>query len=84
MQIQITILPREGVRDPQGEAVLAKLRQFSGPANKASEVTVGKLILLTTEETDPEKALTWARGLCKVFLANEVVEDFEVKIFPEN
>ena len=66
------IRPKEGILDPQGEAVERALPAlgFDGVAN----VHVGRLIELDVE--DP----TQLRAMCEKLLANPLVEDYEIEL----
>lgn len=77
-QIQVRILPRAGLLDPQGQAVEHALTAlgFTG----ASQVHVGKAIALTLEAASPNEALAAARRMCEMLLANPVTEDFTLEV----
>ena len=64
------IRPKEGILDPQGQAVERALPAlgFEGVAN----VHVGRLVELDVE--DPSRV----PEMCKRLLANPLIEDFEV------
>lgn len=76
--VQVRILPRAGLLDPQGQAVehaLAALG-FGGAAN----VHVGKAIALDLEAESREAAHDAARRMCETLLANPVTEDFTLEV----
>ncbi len=64
------IRPKQGILDPQGEAVQRALPAlgFDGVAN----VHVGRLVELDVE--DPSQV----RPMCEKLLANPLVEDYEI------
>ena len=66
------IRPKEGILDPQGEAVERALPAlgFDGVAN----VHVGRMVELDLE--DPQQL----RAMCEKLLANPLVEDYEVQL----
>jgi phosphoribosylformylglycinamidine synthase len=68
----VLIRPKQGILDPQGEAVQRALPAlgFSGVAN----VHVGRLV-----ELDVEDAAQLA-PMCDKLLANPLVEDYEVQL----
>lgn len=72
MPVKATVLirPKEGILDPQGEAVENALPAlgFSGVAN----VHVGRLVEL--EIDDPSQL----DEMCQKLLANPLIEDFEI------
>jgi len=67
---RVLIRPKEGILDPQGQAVegaLAKLG-FSG----ASQVHVGRLVELDVDD------LSQLPAMCEKLLANTLIEDYEI------
>jgi phosphoribosylformylglycinamidine synthase len=75
-RVNIRILPRAGLLDPQGQAIehaLSALR-FGGVAN----VHVGKAISLEVRAESQDEAIRQAREMCDRLLANPVTEDFEI------
>ncbi|MBU8546057.1 phosphoribosylformylglycinamidine synthase subunit PurS [Roseomonas sp. F4] len=78
MKARVTIMPKNGVLDPQGKAIghaLASLG-FDGVA----EVRAGKVIELELAETDPAKAQAAAEEMARRLLANTVIESFRVEL----
>jgi phosphoribosylformylglycinamidine synthase len=76
--VQVRILPRPGLLDPQGQAVEHALGAlgFSG----ASQVHVGKAISLDLDADSRESALATAQRMCELLLANPVSEDFTLEV----
>jgi phosphoribosylformylglycinamidine synthase subunit PurS len=70
MRARILVRPKQGILDPQGQAVERALPAlgFSGVRN----VHVGRLIELDVE--DPERL----PAMCEQLLANPLIEDFEI------
>ncbi len=70
MRARVLIRPKEGILDPQGQAVERALPAlgFEGVAN----VHVGRLVELDVDSVDavPE--------MCERLLANPLIEDYEV------
>jgi phosphoribosylformylglycinamidine synthase len=69
-RVQILIRPKQGILDPQGQAVERALPAlgFSGVAN----VHVGRLIELDVEDAAQLPAM------CERLLANPLIEDYEI------
>ena len=69
-RIRVLVRPKEGILDPQGQAVERALPAlgFSGVSN----VHVGRLIELDVE--DPGRV----DEMCERLLANPLIEDYEV------
>jgi phosphoribosylformylglycinamidine synthase len=74
-RVVVTVMPRAGVLDPQGQAVRGALEQlgFAG----VGEVRIGKRIEL---ELDGEDPLGRARDMCDRLLANALIEDYRVEV----
>ncbi len=77
-QVEVRVVPREGILDPQGKAVEGALTGlgFDGIA----EVHVGRLVRLHLDATSAEAARGSAIAMCRQLLANPVTEDFEVQV----
>ncbi|MBA2794820.1 MAG: phosphoribosylformylglycinamidine synthase subunit PurS [Thermoleophilaceae bacterium] len=75
MKARVLIRPKEGILDPQGQAVERALPAlgFGG----VSEVRVGRLVELEVE--DPSRIAE----LCERLLANTLIEDFEIEVADE-
>jgi phosphoribosylformylglycinamidine synthase subunit PurS len=74
-QVVVTVMPRAGVLDPQGQAVRGALTQlgFAG----IGEVRIGKRIELDIPGDDPEGTV---RDMCEKLLANALIEDYRVEL----
>lgn len=73
-RVIVTVMPKSGVLDPQGQTVARALGQlgFDGVAG----VRVGKRIELDIEGDDPRGT---ARAMCEQLLVNALIEDYEVE-----
>lgn len=71
----ILIRVREGILDPQGQAILQVLHDMG--ENDVQDVRIGKIveILLPESEASSGKIDSWCAG----FLANPLVESFEIQ-----
>lgn len=78
MRARVEVMLRQGVLDPQGEAVRSALGNlgFDGVGG----VRQGKLIELVLDETDPEKARHNVTEMCEKLLANTVIESYQIEI----
>ena len=70
MRVKVLIRPKEGILDPQGQAVEQALQAlgFSGVRN----VHVGRLIELDVDS--PQQV----PQMCERLLANPLIEDYEI------
>jgi phosphoribosylformylglycinamidine synthase subunit PurS len=78
MKAKVTVMLKNGVLDPQGEAVRHALGTlgFSG----VEGVRQGKVIELDLAETDADKAKSAAEAMAQKLLANTVIESYRVEI----
>ncbi len=78
MKARIHITPKNGVLDPQGNAIAHALAGlgFEG----VGEVRQGKVIEIDLEEADAHKAREAVEAMCTELLANTVIEDYEISI----
>jgi phosphoribosylformylglycinamidine synthase PurS subunit len=79
-EVEVRVTPREGLLDPQGNAVAHALRSlaFGG----VEGVHVGKLIRVRLAAQDEAGAREAAERMCRMLLANPVTEDYEVVVRP--
>ncbi len=78
MKIRVIVRLKKGVLDPQGKAIEKTatrqgFKDFNG-------FRLGKIIEFQTDETDREIVLRKAGELADKFLANTVIENYEVQI----
>ena len=78
MRARVQVMLKNGVLDPQGEAIRHALGGlgFGG----VSGVRQGKVIELDLETTDPEAAKAEVAEMCRKLLSNTVIEDFEISL----
>jgi len=77
MKARVQVMLKQGVLDPQGEAVRHALGSlgFQGVAG----VRQGKVIELDLAETDRTRAEAEVRAMCEKLLANTVIERYAVE-----
>lgn len=78
MKARVHVMLKNGVLDPQGEAVRHALGQLGFDGVEA--VRQGKVIELDLAETDAEKARASVTEMCEKLLANTVIESYSVEI----
>ena len=78
MKARVHVMLKNGVLDPQGEAVRHALGSlgFDG----VEGVRQGKVIELDLTETDKAKAEASVKDMCERLLANTVIESYSVEI----
>lgn len=78
MKARVHVMLKNGVLDPQGEAVRHALGTlgFEG----VEGVRQGKVIELDLAETDAAKAEATVTEMCEKLLANTVIESYSVEL----
>ena len=77
MRLRVTVMLKDGVLDPQGEAIRLALAGmgFDG----VNSVRQGKVIDLDLDEEDASAANEAVRQMCDRLLANTVIESYRIK-----
>ncbi|MCK0104337.1 phosphoribosylformylglycinamidine synthase subunit PurS [Pseudohalocynthiibacter sp. F2068] len=78
MKARVHVMLKNGVLDPQGEAVRHALGTLGFEGVEA--VRQGKVIELDLTETDKAKAEASVAKMCEKLLANTVIESYSVEI----
>lgn len=78
MKACIYVTFKEGVLDPQGEAVKKSLHVLG--YNNVDEVRMGKYIEVWLQSSDQEKAFRELQEMSDKLLANPVIENFRVEL----
>jgi phosphoribosylformylglycinamidine synthase PurS subunit len=73
----VVVRPKQGILDPQGEAVETALEHLGFAVSGAR---VGKVVDLEVEADDPAEARAQVEKMCEQLLANPLMESFEVEI----
>ncbi len=73
--VVVTVMPKKGVLDPQGQAVQGALQHMG--FGDVSDVRVGKRIELEIGGDDPAAQAT---KMCEDLLANNLIEDYSVEV----
>jgi len=73
----VLVRPKQGILDPQGDAVEHSLRKLGFDV---STVRVGRVIDLELEGDDEERARAEVRRMCEALLANPLIESFDVRL----
>ena len=77
MRATVLVRPKQGILDPQGEAVGSSLRQLGFAVDDAR---VGKLIDLELEAADTDAARAEVERMCEQLLANPLIESYEIAL----
>ena len=77
MKVTVLVRPREGILDPQGEAIR---RSLAGLGYPAGEVRAGKVFDLEVEMDDAEAARALAGEIAEKVLSNPLIEQYQVEV----
>ena len=78
MIARVTVMLKEGVLDPQGEAVKHALNSLD--YDKVKAVRQGKVMEIGLDETSEIEANKSIQEMCEKLLANTVIESYEIEI----
>lgn len=79
-RIEATIMPKEGVNDPQGEAIQGGLNSLEFTTVRS--VRAGKIIAIEVEAESETGALHQGTRMCDQLLANPVIESYTLAATP--
>ncbi len=75
MRVTVTVRPREGILDPQGEALR---RSLTGLGYAIAGVRAGKVFDLEVEAADEDDARRIADEISERVLSNPLIEQYRV------
>ena len=77
MKFSVTVILKKDVLDPQGKVVGQTLKNM-GMSN-LKQVRQGKFFEIDLDESDTNKGEMKVKEMCEKLLANQIVEDFQIK-----
>ena len=77
MRVTVLVRPKQGILDPQGEAVEGSLRKLGFTVGGAR---VGRLVDLEVDAATSQEAKAQAERMCNELLANPLIESFEIEV----
>ena len=77
MRVTVLVRPKQGILDPQGEAVQGSLRKLGFAVGGAR---VGRLVDLEVDAATEQEAKDQVERMCQELLANPLIESFEVAV----
>jgi|TARA_B110000459_G_scaffold107742_1_gene119560 phosphoribosylformylglycinamidine synthase PurS subunit len=78
MKVRVHVMPKDGLLDPQGEAINIALVNMG--FEEVKNVKQGKVIELELEEEDKIVVKNRVEEMCQKLLANSVIESFQVEL----
>ncbi len=80
MRATVLVRPKQGILDPQGQAVEDSLRHLGF---SVSEARVGRVVDLELDASDAANARAAVERMCDQLLANPLIESYEIAIEAE-
>jgi phosphoribosylformylglycinamidine synthase PurS subunit len=77
LKVTVLVRPKQGILDPQGEAVQGSLHKLGFAVGGAR---VGRLVDLEVEAATVQEARAQVERMCQELLANPLIESFEVEV----
>jgi phosphoribosylformylglycinamidine synthase PurS subunit len=77
LRATVLVRPKQGILDPQGDAVETALEHLGFSVSGAR---VGKVVDLEIDATDAAEARVQVEKMCEQLLANPLMESYEVEI----
>jgi phosphoribosylformylglycinamidine synthase subunit PurS len=77
MKATVLVRPKQGILDPQGQAVESSLRQLGFSVGDAR---VGRVIDLEIDAGSAEEAQAEVERMCERLLANPLIESYEIEV----
>lgn len=77
MKATVLILPKDGILDPQGDAVRHSLRKLGFDVATAR---VGRVVELELDADGRDDAVAKVERMCAELLANPLIESFQISL----
>jgi phosphoribosylformylglycinamidine synthase PurS subunit len=73
----VLVRPKQGILDPQGQAVESSLRQLGFAVGEAR---IGRVVDLEVQAASPAAARAEVERMCEQLLANPLIESYEIEL----
>jgi phosphoribosylformylglycinamidine synthase len=77
MRATVLVRPKDGILDPQGQAVESGLQHLGFKVDRAH---VGRLVELVLPTEDEREARSQVERMCEQLLANPLIESYEIEL----
>ncbi|MDC1194624.1 phosphoribosylformylglycinamidine synthase subunit PurS [Pseudomonadota bacterium] len=81
MKVIVNISLKEGVLDPEGQAIDNTLRNLG--FNNFNNIRTGKQIILNIDKVNDNEVLKEADKMCQELLVNTVIENYHINIIKD-
>jgi phosphoribosylformylglycinamidine synthase PurS subunit len=78
MRIEVRVMPKAGVLDPQGKAIAQALARLG--YDGVADVRAGKVFRIEVDATEAAAAKETGALMAETLLSNPVIEDYEVEV----
>jgi phosphoribosylformylglycinamidine synthase len=78
VKARVYVTLKEGVLDPQGQAVGRTLGRLG--YQEVADVRIGRYVELELAEADPARARERLDEMCKRLIANTVIENYRIEL----
>ena len=82
MKVIINISLKNGVLDPEGQAIESVLSNLN--FTDVSNVRIGKQIILNVDRPNKEEVVKIADNMCRDLLANTVIENYHIEALDDS
>jgi phosphoribosylformylglycinamidine synthase subunit PurS len=80
MKATVLVRPKQGILDPQGQAVESSLRLLGF---SVGEARVGRVVDIEVDAADPGQARAEVERMCEQLLTNPLIESYEIELSEE-
>ena len=77
MKFSVTVELKKDVLDPQGKVVQNTLKNLG--MSDLTSIRQGKFFEIDLDESDSSKGEAKVKEMCEKLLANQIIEDFQIK-----
>ncbi len=81
MKVIINISLKNGVLDPEGQAIKNSLLNLG--FKDFNNIRIGKQIILDIDKINKSEVLEEANNMCEIILANTVIENYKINILED-
>ena len=81
MKVVVNISLKEGVLDPEGQAIKTSLSNLG--FKNFSDVRTGKQIILKFKKIDENEAILATKKMCEDLLVNTVIETYKINVLKD-
>ena len=81
MKVVVNISLKEGVLDPEGQAIKTSLSNLG--FKNFSDVRTGKQIILNFEKIEENEAILATKKMCEDLLVNTVIETYKINVLKD-